>query len=100
MSKNKIQSLLVSHLLKHGQIELHLPDGLVLEIGVTQEDQNGDLVVKDDYCWVIATRKDKSSTCIDNYNLGVRFDDRENILIFEDSFINQDGDKVRRLDVV
>lgn len=99
MSKNKIQSLLVSHLLKHGQIELLLPDGVTLEIGITQEGKDGELVKKDDYCWVITSR-DGRSTSIDSYNLGLRFNDAENILVLEDSFTDQNGEPVRRLDVI
>lgn len=99
MTKNKIQALLVEHLLKHGQIELLLPDGVMLEIGVTQEDKNGELVVKDDYCWVIATHKDRSAS-LDPYNMGLRFADDEKILVFEDKFLDQDGEMVRRVDVI
>lgn len=99
MSKNKIQSLLVSHLLKHGQIELLLPDGVILEIGITQEGKDGEIVKKDDYCWVITSR-DSRSTSIDSYNLGLRFNDVENILVLEDCFTDQNGEQVRRLDVI
>jgi hypothetical protein len=99
MSKNKIQSLLVSHLLKHGQIELLLPDGVTLEIGITQEGKDGEIVKKDDYCWVITSREGRS-TNIDSYNLGLRFSDAENILVLEDSFTDQNGEAVRRLDVI
>jgi hypothetical protein len=99
MSKNKIQSLLVSHLLKHGQIELLLPDGVTLEIGITQEGKDGEIVKKDDYCWVITSR-DGRSTSIDSYNLGLRFNDSENILVLEDSFTDQNGEAVRRVDVI
>jgi hypothetical protein len=99
MIKNKIQSLLVEHLLKHGQIELALPDGVTLEIGVTQEGQNGELVVKDDYCWIIASHKGRSAS-LDPYNMGVRFPDDEKILIYEDRFVDPEGEKVCRVDVV
>lgn len=99
MSKNKIQSLLVSHLLKHGQIELLLPDGVTLEIGITQEGKDGEIVKKDDYCWVITSR-DERSTSIDSYNLGLKFHDDANILVLEDSFTDHNGEPVRRLDVV
>jgi hypothetical protein len=98
-SKKKIQSLIVTHLLKHGQIEIKLPDGMVLEIGVTQEGENGELEVKDDYCWVIATQKERQAS-MDSYNMGLRFDDRDNIIVFEDRYIDQNGEAVRRLDVV
>lgn len=98
-SKGKIQHLLVDYLFKNGQIELILPDGVILEIGVTQEDGSGDFVVKDDYCWVIATHKDRSAA-IDPYNLGIRFSCEGKNLVLEDKFIDQNGIEVTRLDVV
>lgn len=97
-SKSKIQSLLITHLLKHGHIELKLPDGMVLEIGVTQED-NENIKIVEDYCWVIASRKNRS-TSIDSFNMGLRFEDDEDIIIFEDRFTNEIGETVRRLDIV
>ena len=99
MKKQKIQALIVEHLLKHGQLEILLPDGVKLEIGTTQENQKGELVKKDDYCWVIASREGRS-TSLDAYNMGLRFADDDKILVFEDKFIDQDGDHIRRLDVV
>lgn len=99
MTKNKIQSLIVEHLLKHGQIELVLPDGVTLEIGLTQENQDGKLTIKDDYCWVIASQGGRA-TSLDAYNMGLRFSDDDKILVFEDKFTDQNGDQVRRLDVV
>jgi hypothetical protein len=98
-SKSKIQSLLVTHLMKHGQIEIKLPDGVVLEIGVTQEGKDGELEVKDNYCWVIASRE-KRSACMDSYNMGLRFEDNADIFVFEDRFTDASGEAVRRLDVV
>lgn len=99
MNKNKIQSLLVTHLMKHGQIELLLPDGVILEIGITQEGKDGEIVKKDDYCWVITSRGGRS-TSIDSYNLGLRFNDEKNVLVLEDQFVDQNGEQVRRLDVI
>ena len=99
MKKRKIQALIVEHLLKHGQLEILLPDGVKLEIGTNHENQNGKLVRKDDYCWVIASRDDRS-TSLDAYNMGLRFSDDDKILVFEDKFIDQDGENIRRLDVV
>src|SRR4051812_39564195 len=100
MSKNsKIQSLLVKHLLQHGQISLCLPDGVTLEIGLTQEDEDGNLVVQEDYCWIIASHKDRS-TSLDSYNMGLRFIDDEKIYVFEDKFTDNNGEPIRRLDVV
>jgi hypothetical protein len=99
MSQNKIQSMIVEHLMRHGKIELLLPDNVTLEIGITQENQRGKFIKKNDYCWVMASQNDRTA-CIDAFNLGLRFADDKNALILEDSFINQDGDHVRRLDVV
>ena len=99
MAKNKIQSLLVEHLLRHGQIELILPDGVTLEIGLTQENEDGKLTIKDDYCWVIASQGDRA-TSIDGYKMGLRFADKDNILVFEDKFVDQNGEQIRRLDVI
>lgn len=98
-SKGKIQYLLIDYLLKHGQIEILLPDGVVLEIGVTQEDLSGGFVVQDDYCWVIATHKDRSAA-IDPYNLGLRFSGDGKNFVLEDKFVDQDGVEVTRVDVV
>lgn len=99
MTKSKIQSLIVEHLLKHGQIELVLPDGVTLEIGLTQENKDGKLTIHDDYCWVIASQGGRA-TSIDSYNMGLRFADKDNIIVFEDKFVDYDGEQVRRLDVV
>jgi hypothetical protein len=99
MSK-KIQSMLIDHLLQHGYIELLLPDGITLEIGTIQEDDFGDLVQQDNYSWVIATRDDNSSVSIDSYNMGLRFNNDNSKIVFEDCFIDQEGESVQRLDVV
>lgn len=99
MSKQKIQSLLISHLLQHGHIDLSLPDGMVLEIGIDQEGVNGSLVKKDDYCWVIASQGSRATT-IDSFNLGLRFADDDSSLVFEDRFTDDVGEKVRRLDII
>ena len=69
MSKQKIQALLISHLIKFGHIDLRLPDGMVVEIGIDQEGSNGNLVKKDDYCWVMASQGNRATT-IDPFNPG------------------------------
>ena len=99
MNNHKLQALLITQLTKHGSVKLLLPDGIVLEIGVNQLAQNGQLVNVDDYCWVMATREDRI-TVLDSYNCGVRFADDKNTVIFEDTIINQQGESVRHLDVV
>lgn len=98
MTKNKIQSLIVEHLLKHGQIEIVLPDGVKLEIGLTQE-KEGEITINEEYCWVIASQGGRA-TSIDAYNMGLRFSDKENVLVFEDKFTDKNGEQIRRLDVV
>lgn len=99
MKKNKIQALLVEHLLKYGSIEILLPDNVKVEIGTTQENQNGKLVKKEDYCWVITSRENRS-TSLDAYNMGLRFTDDESMIVLEDKFVDSNGEHVRRLDVV
>jgi hypothetical protein len=99
MTKNKIQASIVEHLLKHGQIELILPDGVTLEIGLTQENEDGKLKIQDDYCWVMASQGGRTA-CLDSYNMGLRFNDNDKTIVFEEKFVDQNGEQVRRLDVV
>lgn len=99
MLNNKIQALLINHLQKHGNLKLLLPDSIVLEVGINQLGVDGELVNVNDYCWITTSREDKM-TILDSYNLGLRFNDDTKSLIFEDTVINDDGEKVRRLDVV
>lgn len=98
-SMNKLQALLIKYLTKHGNIELLLPDGIVLEIGINQEAEDGTLKFVEDYCWVIASRQDRAAS-IDSYNLGLQFNDNNRTIVFEDVHIDERGDKIRRLDVV
>ena len=96
---NKLQYLLIKELLKTGTVELLLPDGITLEIGITQEDKHGQLKKSDDYCYVVASR-DGKSTLLDTYNLGLRFEDEKDILIYEDTSVDNNGVAVRSMDVV
>lgn len=96
---NKLQYLLIKQLLKEGTVELLLPDGITLEIGITQEDKYGEIKKADNYCYVVASR-DGKSILLDTYNLGLRFEDEKDILIYEDADLNDDGVVVRSLDVV
>jgi hypothetical protein len=99
MKVNKIQSLLITHLTKHGTIQLKLPDNMTIEIGITAEKENGGIEKIQDYCWVIAKR-DNKATCLDSYNIGIRFDDEENNIVLDDTFTDSDGVHVRQLSVV
>jgi hypothetical protein len=99
MKTNKIQALLINHLMKHGTIQLKLPDNVVLEIGITAEDKEGNIKKTEDYCWVIAAKESRAA-CLDSYNLGIRFEDEKKIIVMEDNFIDCDGNNIRQLNVV
>ena len=100
MSKKNIQSLLIKHLMKKGQIELLLPDGVKLEIGVMQLDKEGDLVnCIENYCYVVANREDKK-LLLDSYNVGLQFTDTKDTMLFDDVTIGINGEAVRRLEVI
>lgn len=97
MKRNKIQQIFVEQLLKDGAVELVLPNGMVLEVGVTQENKYGDLEIIPDYCWVVASQKERSVS-IDNYNLGLRYvGDKE--IVCEYSMMNDDGTNIKIFDV-
>lgn len=95
----KLQHLLIKQLLERGTVELLLPDGITLEIGIVQEDKHGDLVKTDDYCYVVASRDDRTAM-IDTYNLGLQFEDKGDSIIYEGTDIGEDGEIVKFMDVV
>lgn len=97
--RDKIQFLLVSQLLEEGHVQLRLPDGMLLEIGITQEGECGDLVKCDNYCWVIASQKNRN-IAIDSYNLGLRFLDDKSRIVLEDETTDDEGQPVRAVSVV
>jgi hypothetical protein len=100
MSKKNIQTLLIKHLMEKGQIELLLPDGVKLEIGVMQLDKEGDLVnCIENYCYVVANREDKR-LLLDSYNAGLQFIDTKDTMLFDDVTKGTDGDSIRRLEVI
>lgn len=97
---SKLQYLLIKNLLKDGSIELLLPDGVKLEIGITQEDEFGKQKKSDGYCYVVAS-KDKRSVMMDSIrNLGLQYQGEEHTIICEDEVLDEDGTLVRVLDVV
>ena len=55
--------------------------------------------MEDKYCYVVATRGNKS-ILLDSYNLGLQFEDDDDTIIFEDKVLSEEGTVVRRLDVV
>ena len=97
-TKNKLQQLFVEHLLKTGAVELALPNGMVLEVGVTQENKYGDLEITQDYCWVVASQKNRSVS-IDSYNLGMRYTGEKEI-VCEYSSVSDDGTNIKIFDVM
>lgn len=70
-SKDKIQHMLMTHLLKEGSIEIVLPQGMRLELGITRNTKHGERVC-DNYCWLTASQDDKKIS-LDAYNLGLEF---------------------------
>ncbi len=98
---DKLQHLLITHLKKHGVVELILPDGIMLEIGITKENARGEIEIDrdDEYCFVTATRQDKS-ILIDSFNLALQFEDSPSTIIFEDNITDDVGKAVRTLEVV
>jgi len=95
----KLQSLLIRQLLDKGTIQFLLPDGVSLEIGITQEDKFGETCLADDYCYVVAER-DGKSVMLDSYNLGLQYNEEENTIICEDEAVGDDGQLLHVLDVV
>ena len=96
---NKIQRLFINELLKEGQVELVLPTGMTLEVGITQEGANGGLEKQADYCWLIASQ-DNRSVSIDQYTFGLRFSKDSDRMICSDDIVSYDGQQMRVFDVV
>ena len=97
-NSKKLQYLLIKQLLKEGNVELLLPCGTTLEIGITQEDKSGNQVKTDDYCSV-SVKQDGRSVFIDSYNLGLKFIEDQESMIFEDVEFDDYGRKIHWLDV-
>ena len=95
--KDKIQHLLISHLMEEGTIKINLPDGMVLEIGVVKEGRKGILEINPDYCWLIATQKNREVS-IDTYNLGLSFPNEKDKVIVDDDV--EETTNTRRLSVI
>jgi hypothetical protein len=91
--KDKIQHLLITHLLEKGHIELTLPDGMVVELGIVQEGRDGQLHKADNYAWVIATQKDRSIS-MDSYTFGCRYLQNSGKMMLEEESEDQEGQPV------
>lgn len=92
--QKKIQYLLISHLLETGHIELNLPDGMVVELGILKEGKTGELEKKDDYSWVIATQKGRTVS-IDSYNFGLRYNVESGKILVEEDVVDEDGEPIK-----
>lgn len=97
--RDKIQHLLISLLLEEGKVSLNLPDGMILDIGIVKENEKGELVKDDNYCWLEATQKHRD-VYIDSYNFGLRFEDNSGRIILEDHNDNINGVKKRSFSVI
>jgi hypothetical protein len=94
----KIQALLTTHLLDCGSIELRLPDGVSLEIGIVKDGKHG-IEICDDYCFVKASREG-NSTLLDTYNVGLQYAERDNTIICMDTSFDPEGRPVKRVEIV
>lgn len=92
--KDKLQHLIITSLLKDGQIEVQLPDGITLQVGITKEGKDGQKVKDPGYCWVNTCQDDRTAF-IDTYNLSLRYPDHDNII-----FVDHDEEERSRLAVV
>lgn len=97
VSPIKVQEFFLRHLLEEGFVKLTLPNNMVLEVGITQENKYGNLEKTDDYCWIIASQMDRCIS-MDSYNLAVRCN-KDNIVCEQNSF-NQDGEAIKIVEVV
>lgn len=97
--KDKIQHLLITHLLQNGQITLVLPTGLVLEIGMIQEDAIGRRTVVEDYCYVSAEQEDRKVS-IDSFNLALSFSPENGRILCEDNIEDELGNPITMLNVI
>ena len=92
--RDKLQHLIITSLLEEGQIELLLPDGITLQVGITKEGKDGYQEKDPEYCWVNMSQ-DERSAYIDTYNLSLGYPDHDNII-----FVDHDEDERRRVAVV
>jgi hypothetical protein len=94
--RQKIQHLLITYLKDEGEIELLLPDQMTVKIGTRQEDEKGQMVKSDDYCWVKASQKGRSVN-LDTFNVDLEIQDNEKHKFLYDDIV--DG-SVRRFSIV
>lgn len=98
-TNSRLQHQIITHLLKHGSLKVVLPDGVTVEMGVNKISDDGVLRKAPDYSWVIASRDDRMA-CLDSFNLGLRFADNGSTILFEDSYLTDKGEAVKRVEVI
>ena len=97
-SKDKIQHMLISHLLKEGAIDLSLPNNTNLSIGLTKEDKYGFSEICNDYCWVSVCKPQQDRQMfIDDFSVEARFSKG---FVVQDDMITEEGDLINFVDVV
>jgi hypothetical protein len=96
---SKLQCLLITQLLEQGSVQLILPNGVKLDIGILQEDQYGQSKKADDYCYVVASKYGKAAM-LDSYNIGLIFEAEKDVIIYEDEILNKEGKLIKTLDVI
>ena len=95
-SKDKIQHMLITHLLKEGDIDLALPNNMRLSVGITREGKDGYPVIQDQYCWISAAKGDRE-TFIDSYGLEMKFSEG---LVVHDDINTEEGGHMNFVDVI
>jgi hypothetical protein len=95
-SKDKIQHMLITHLLKEGDIDLNLPNNMRLSVGITRENKNGYPVIQDQYCWIAASKDDRE-TFIDSYGLEMKFSEG---FVVQDEMTTEEGNHINFVDVI
>ena len=95
----RLQYLIITQLLEEGSVQLILPDGVTLDIGILQEDKNGELKKSEDYCYIVASRGDRKAM-LDSYNMGLQFESDPDTMIFEDETADDNGRIVKSFDII
>ena len=96
---NKIQEMVVKYILDKGKIELKLPDGMVIEAGILQENETGDLVKTENYCWSIVSQKNRT-VYLDSYNYGLNYPNDNSKMVIENESIDHNGKEIKIISVV
>jgi len=78
-ARDKLQHLLITSLMKDGQVEFILPNGLKVELGLTKETKHGTQI--GDECWMTASQEDRMVS-LDANNMELQFS--RNRLVFND----------------